>query len=127
DRHPMNEEPHGKGESGRADAVSPGVAEARLAPAEVDWQKTEARAGQRQCQEREVLLTYPRTDEGKPTAGDDGPFGDEAVEPVDEIHRIDGRDAEDGKGQHVRDALGGEHRDGRAEQQREKDLADQPT
>src|SRR5699024_839365 len=81
DRHSLDEEPHGQGENGRADAVAPGVAEERLGPAEVERQKTEGRAGQRQCQEREVLLTDPRTDEGKPTAGDDGPFGDEAVEP----------------------------------------------
>src|SRR5699024_7605948 len=67
----------------------------------------------------------PRADEGEPAGGDDDPFGDEAVEPVDEVHRIDGADPDDGEGEHMGDSLSREHRDGRTEQQSQDELADQ--
>src|SRR5699024_10091460 len=123
--HTEDEQPDSEDEHGGTDPIAPGVAEEGLGSAQVERQESDGRAGQRQRQEREVLVADPRADEGVPAGGDDDPFGDATVESVDEVRGDDGAGPDYGEGEHMGDSLSREHRDGRTEQQSQDELADQ--
>src|SRR5699024_6474584 len=121
----LDEQPDRESEHSRSDSVAARVTEERLGPTEVEREKTDSSTGQRQSEQSDIVLTHPGADEGEPSGCDDGPLGDIAVEPVDEVHGVDRGHSDNGEGDDVGDSLSGEHRDDRAEQQSQDDLSDQ--